>query len=106
MLLCFTLYLLEDVLNSLENEFMDLVSAKEIAGNARREGIITRTVEGDIRDAKDQRSANDLMYEHLCSQATEETVRKLCRIMKNAKGCDNMKRFGKDLEAKLDVVSI
>ena len=85
---------------------MDLVSAKEIAGNARKEGIITRTVGSHIRGAEDQRSANELMYEHLCSQATEETMRKLCRIMKNAKGCDNMKRFGKDLETKLDVVSI
>ncbi len=101
-----TLCLLEDVLKSLKNEFMDSVSAKDIARDARRGGIITGKVKGDIRDATDQRSANDHMYEHLCSQATEETMRKLCRIMKDAQGCGKMKSFGETLEAELDKVSI
>ena len=89
-----------------KNKFIASVSAKRIAFDARSEGIITQDVEDAIREEKDWRRCNDLMYEHLCLQATEETMRKLCRIMKNAKGCDKMNGFGKELEAELDKVSI
>ena len=84
---------------------MNCVIAKAIAQEARREHIIPTTVETDIRNAKDHRSANDYLFEHLRSQATVEDLRKLCSIMKDTKGYRIMNGFGETLEAELDKVS-
>ena len=84
---------------------MDCVIAEAIAREARREHIIPTTVETDILNAKDQRSANDYLFEHLHLQATVEDLRKLCNMMKDAEGYPIMNGFGETLEAELDKVS-
>ena len=101
-ILCLTLCLL-DVLK--QADFMNCVIAKAIAQEARREHIIPTTVETDIRNARDQTSANDYLFEHLRLQATVEDLRKLCSIMKDTEGYRIMNGFGKKLEAELDNVS-
>ena len=98
--LCFA----EDVLKSLLNDFKKNVVATAIASDARREGIIPERVKNRILHAETQDDANDCLFEHLCSQATLEDLRKLCSIMKKAKGYSNMIAFGETLQAELDKV--
>ena len=80
------------------------VDAKAIAPDAYREGIIPERVKNRILHAETQDDANDCLFEHLCSQATLEDLRKLCSIMKKAKGYSNMIAFGRTLQAELDKV--
>ena len=101
-----TLSLSEEVLESLQDGFMNCVVAKAIAHEAVDKEIIPENVETDIVSAKDDRSANHCMFRHLSSQATVEDLRKLCNIMKGAKGNSKMNGFGEKLEAELDKVSI
>ena len=100
-----TLSLSEKVLESLQDGFMKCVVAKAIAHKAVDKKIIPETVETDIVNAKDQSSANHYMFAHLCLQATVEDLRKLCNIMKDAKGYRIMNGFGETLEVELDKVS-
>ena len=105
-----TLSLSEDVpkrvLKLVQDGFMKCVIAKAIAHEAVDKEIIPENVESDIVNAKDDRSANHYMFRHLSSQATVEDLRKLCNIMKDAKGYRIMNGFGEKLEAELDKVSM
>ena len=94
------------VLKSLQDDFMNFVVAKVIAHKAVAKEIIPENVESDIVNAKDRSSANHYLFEHLRSQATVEDLRKLCSIMKGAKGNSKMNGFGETLEAELDKVSM
>ena len=104
-----TLSLSEDVpkrvLKLVQDDFMNCVVAKAIAHEAVAKEIIPENVETDIVNAKDDRSANHCMFRHLSSQATVEDLRKLCSIMKGAKGNSNMIAFGETLESELGKVS-
>ena len=98
--LCFA----EDVLKTVINNFRRHVVATAIASDARREGIIPERVKNRILHAETQDDANDCLFEHLCSQATLEDLRKLCSIMKKADGYSNMNTFGETLQAEVDKV--
>lgn len=95
----------EDVLKSLQSDFMSHVDAKAIASDARRGEIVPERVETEILHAKTKDVANDYLFQHLCSQATPEDLRKLCSIMEKAKGFSKMIAFGKALQAELEKVS-
>ena len=80
------------------------MDATAVARQTRSKGIIPEAVETQINGSKSTDEANDILFEHLRSQATLEGLRGLCSIMKDAKGYQQMQRFGKELEAKLEEV--
>ena len=92
------------MLEAVINSFRRHVDATAIARDALRKGIIPEKVKNDVLDAKTQDDANDFLFRHLCSQATLEDLRKLCNIMKEAKGYSKMNAFGEKLQAELDKV--
>lgn len=84
---------------------MGNVDAKAIARAALNDGIIPESVQSDILGAKAKDAANYILFEHLRSQAKLEDLRKLCKIMTEAKGCSKMMDFGKKLRSRLDKVA-
>ena len=86
------------------SDFKRHVNTKAIARDLRIEKIIPEAVETSIKTSQSSDEANDFLFEHLRSQATLEGLRGLCSIMKGAKGYQQMQRFGKELEAKLEEV--
>ena len=97
--------MLDRVLESFQDEFLNFVLAKAIAHKAVAKKIIPQTVETDILNAKDDSNANHYMFVHLRSQATVKDLRELSSIMKHATGNSKMIGFGETLEAELDKVS-
>ena len=95
----------EDLLKTEIHTFVKHVDAAAIVQDAWRQGIIPEKVMNIIRKAESQREANHNLFHHLCLQATVEDLRKLCSIMKEAKGYSNMIFYGETLLAKLDKVS-
>ena len=50
------------------------------------------------------KDANTILLKHLCQQATQSTLDKLCEIMISAKGYDRMIEFGRTLRTKVSIV--
>ena len=84
---------------------MNNVNAQAIARVAKRYDVISEKVRNKILAAEAKDDANDILFEHLCSQATVEYLRTLCNIMKEAKGYSNMISFGAELQRRLEEVS-
>ena len=104
---CLIPYLsVEDILKDrgVHSDFKRHVNAKAIARDLRSENIIPEAVETSIKTSQSSDEANDFLFEHLRSQATLEDLRRLCSIMKGAKGYGKVQKFGKELEAKLEEV--
>ena len=80
------------------------MDAKAVARQARRKKIIPEAVETRINDSQSSDEANDILFVHLRSQATLEGLSRLCSIMKEAEGYQQMQKFGRKLEAKLEEV--
>ena len=80
------------------------MDAKAVARQARSKKIIPEAVKTRINDSQSSDEANDILFEHLRSQATLEGLRRLCSIMKEAEGYEQMQKFGRKLEAKLEEV--
>ena len=94
------------MLEALRDGFMKCVVAKAIAHEAVAKKIIPETVETDIVTARDRRSANHYLFVHLHTQATVESLKELCSIMKHAEGHSQMNGFGETLKAELDKVRV
>ena len=84
---------------------MNNVNAQAIARVAKRRDVISEKVRNKILAAEAMDDANDILFEHLCSQATLEDLRTLCSIMKEAKGYSNMISFGAELQRWLEEVA-
>ena len=92
---------LESLLKDVRDQFLKDVDAKHIASDIRFEGIISDEHETRITNANSVRVANEILFTHLCKQATPSGLEKLCSIMIRAKGYEQMQKFGKVLRDKV-----
>ena len=89
------------LLKSVSGQLLADVDAKHIASEACHENIISKEYETSIRETKSTEKANEILYEHLCQQATKETLEQFCRIMTKDKAYARMRTFGQMLQDKV-----
>ena len=91
------------LLECVRGRFLTDVDAQHIASEACYQRIITEEHETSIREAKSKKKANEILYEHLCRQATKDTLEKLCRIMTEDEAYAKMREFGQMLQQKVSI---
>ena len=91
------------LLKSVRDRFLTDVDAQHIASEACHQRIISEEHETSIREAKSTKKANEILYKHLCQQATKEKLEKLCRIMTEDEAYAKMREFGQMLQQKVSI---
>ena len=78
------------------------MDAREIALELFHDDVIPEGVKTDIDKARDMKSANLLLYDHLFKQANLFSLLKVCEAMESAQGMDNMKELGRSMREELE----
>ena len=87
-------------LKTYEDEFFDVVSAKFSLLKLKRKGVISADVKADIQDANDD-DAKEILYSHLESSATVNTLREYCNVATAAEGLPRMQKLGQKMLKRL-----
>ena len=82
------------ILKTYEDEFLDVVNAKQSLLKLKRKGVISQAVKASIEATKDDEDAKYLLLEHLEKNATVDTLREYCRIAIAADGYPRMQALG------------
>ena len=77
------------------------MDARDIALELFLDEAIPEGVKTDIQKARDARSANLLLYDHLLNQASLSTLTSVCDVMSEADGMDKMKSLGRRMKDEL-----
>ena len=67
-------------LKTFEDDFVDVVNAKQSLLKLRRKGVISQAVRASIEATKDEEEATYLLLEHLEKNATVDTLREYCKV--------------------------
>ena len=84
-------------LKTYEDEFVEVVIAKQSLFKLRRKGVISQAVRASIEAIKDDEDAKYLLLEHLEKNATVDTLREYCKIAIAADGYPIMQELGKKM---------
>ena len=79
-----------------EDEFLDVVNAKQSLLKLKRKGVISHTVRTSIEDANDE-DAKYHLFEHLEKNATVDTLREYCEVAIAADGFPRMQALGRKM---------
>ena len=75
--------------------------AQQVASELRRRQVIPEHVETKIERALDRKTANGLLYDHLCAQGTFQTLEIVCDVFIGEKGYPRMNQLGERMKEKL-----
>ena len=75
--------------------------AKEVASELRRRKVIPESVETEIERALDKKTANGLLYDHLCAQGTFQTLEIVCDVFIGEEDYPKMNQLGERMKEKL-----
>ena len=81
-------------LKTFEDEFVDVVNAKQSLLKLRHKGVISQAVRASIEATKDDEEATYLLLEHLEKNATVDTLREYCKVAIAADGYPRMQELG------------
>ena len=84
-------------LKTYEDEFVEVVNAKQSLLKLRRKGVISQAVRASIEATKDEEDAKYLLLEHLEKNATVDTLREYCKIAIAADGYPRMQELGRKM---------
>lgn len=90
------------ILQRYRERFINEMLAKDIAMTLQQIGVISEEVAADIKNAESVKDANDTLYNHMQSQASENDFKLLYQVCSNKRGCSKMNAFGTDMARKLD----
>ena len=76
-------------------------SAREVASELRRRQVIPEPVETKIERALDRKTANGLLYDHLCAQGTFQTLDIVCDVFIGEQGYPRMNQLGREMKEEL-----
>ena len=82
-------------------QFENDAGAKEVASELRRRKVIPEQVETKIERALDRKTANGLLYDHLCAQGTLRTLEIVCDVFIGKKGYPSMNELGTKMKNNL-----
>ena len=92
------------VVESFGDRFVkDVCSRDNLAFTAKiyRQKVILERLKNQIAAAADGETTNELLFEHLCRQATCESLSKLLAAMIEAKGHPTMNKLGREMKSAL-----
>ena len=84
------------ILKVYEDEFIDVVYAKQSLLKLKHKGVISQAVRTFIEDANDE-DAKYLLFEHLEKNATADTLREYCKVAIAADGFPKMQELGRKM---------
>ena len=84
-------------LKTYEDEFVEVVNAKQSLFRLRHKGVISQAVKASIEAAKDEEEARYLLLEHLEKNATVDTLREYCKVAIAADGYPRMQELGRKM---------
>ena len=87
-------------LEQFENEFLEVVHAKQSLLELQRKGVISQSVATAIETTNED-DAKYLLFEHLAQNADEHTLRKYCKVAIAARGFLRMQALGRKMMAAL-----
>ena len=90
------------ILKVYEDEFIDIVYAKQSLLKLKHKGVISQAVRTSIEDANDE-DAKYLLFEHLQKNATIDTLREYCKVAIAADGFSRMQAFGRKMMETLSL---
>ena len=77
------------------------MDARDIALELYHDEAIPEGVKTNIQNARDAKSANLLLYDHLLNQASLSTLTNVCGVMSEVEGMDRMKSLGRRMKEEL-----
>ena len=89
-------------LKAYEDEFIDVVYAKQSLLKLKHKGVISQAVRTSIEDANDE-DAKYLLFEHLEKNATADTLREYCKVAIAADGFPRMQALGRKMMETLSL---
>ena len=87
-------------LEPFENEFLEVVHAKQSLLELERKGVIPPNVATAIESANKD-DAKYFLFEHLAKNADENTLREYCKVAIAARGFPRMQALGRKMKAAL-----
>ena len=90
------------ILKAYEDEFIDVVNAKQSLLKLKHKGVIPHAVRTSIEDANDE-DAKYLLFEHLQKNATIDTLREYCEVAIAAEGFPRMQALGRKMMETLSL---
>ena len=78
------------------------MDAKDIAKTLQRKGVISEEIATDIATARSKTKANEVLYDHLRSQASVDDLKRLFQLFGEETGYSRMNAFGEDMLRKLE----
>ena len=84
-------------LKTYEDEFVEVVIAKQSLLRLRRRGVISQAVRASIEATKDEEETTYLLLEHLEKNATVDTLREYCKVAIAADGYSRMQELGRKM---------
>ena len=90
------------ILEKHQEGFISDMHAKEITMTLRRKGLIPEEIATVIANAHSKKKANEVLYDHLQSQASVDDLVRLFQVCSEEKGYSRMNAFGKDMLGELE----
>ena len=84
-------------LKTYEDEFVDVVNAKQSLSKLKHKGVISQAVRASIEGANEEEEATYLLLEHLEKNATVDTLREYSRVAIAADGFPKMQELGRKM---------
>jgi hypothetical protein len=82
--------IITEILHEVEDQFLESVSAKDVADDLWHQRIIPESLKTKIHEAPDSKGACRLLYHHLLNQATLHTLLSTCEVFLAAEGYARM----------------
>ena len=91
---------MQTILKSHEEEFFECVNAKYNVLRLKRKEVISSSVRAAINDATEE-EAKEILYDHLLSHATVDSLREWCEWAIAAQGYPKMQKLGRKMKDEL-----
>ena len=89
------------ILEKHQERFIGDMHARDIAVTLQLKGVIPEEIATDIANARSKKKANEALYDHLHSQASEDGLKRLFQLCSKIHGYSRMNAFGKDMMGEL-----
>ena len=91
------------IIEKYKDRFLSHIDAHAIARKLEIKNVIPNRVSYEIKNSATE-DANDLLFLHLQSNASLETLHKLCDVMTSTSGYPNMNKLGSTMKKDLPLV--
>ena len=84
-------------LKTYEDDFVEVVNAKQSLSKLKHKGVISQAVRASIEGANEEEEATYILLEHLEKNATVDTLREYCKVAIAADGYLRMQELGRKM---------